>query len=184
MLMPPTDEAREHCRFGGKRNVPNIVKSYPKDFVQWLIHVVDDVLQGQHDSSLYEPLRLAVAIATAPARFACADHVRLSFFTCSGDPSNCCGYAGRESKITVAIKPTGALVAWNNEDFDTFSEPSEHDYSKGRWRYDQSGEHGEDFAYCRDNYLFECKDIVEAVAHEKRSRMFWKKDEPCNRKPT
>ncbi len=182
--MQTIDEVREHCRFVGKREVTNIVKSYPKDFVQWLIHVVDDVLQGQHDSSLYEPLRLAVAIATVPARFACTDRVRLSFFTCTGDSSSCCGYAGRESKITVTIRPTGALVVWNNEDFDTFSEPSAHEYSKGRWRYDQGGEHGGDFAYCRDNYLFECKDLVEVVAHEKRRRMFWKKDEPCNRKPT
>ena len=154
--------------------VKHKIQEYPKDLVKWVVGIALNAMNANPDvTEVYTACRFAIAIVTDPSRFSMSDHVTLGFNSYEGDEPSCAGYAGRECKIRITIRSTGVRIYWEHHLFDTFLEPSCHEFDRGSWGCPSCGNSRLSFEDCRDNHLYCCKTLSEAVAVIRGKRLAW-----------
>ena len=154
------------------------ILEYPSDLVKWVVGIALHAMNANPDiTEVYTACRFAIAIVTDPSRFSMSDHVTLVFNSYEGAEPSSSGFAGCEYKIRITFKSSRIKIYWDNNSFDTFGEPSYHEFEKGCWGYPSCGNCRLAFEDCRDNYLYCCKTLSKAVAVIRGKRFAWTRNE-------
>ena len=150
------------------------VMEYPSELVKWVLHMVSTIIESQGEArDIIYACSLAVAIMASPDKFSISDYVSFVFDSAFGDLKSSVGYAGQQFRVRVSIKSTGVRIYWDNEFFDTFAEPSVHEYDKGHWQFTSECDGSCNFEYYRDNHFYCCDTLCKVVAVSKGKRRSW-----------